>query len=92
MKLSPSQVVALRATYVHYPRDGALASAPLAQLAGIAKRWRDWHAVRRRAFEAERWIETASDRDLADIGLTRRSGRGFHGVPPGYLHTVWGAL
>lgn len=75
MICSSPHVVALRTTYVHYPRDGELLGALLGGLERLLLRFCAWQEERRRAAEAERWLESASDRDLADIGLTRARGR-----------------
>jgi uncharacterized protein YjiS (DUF1127 family) len=71
MICSSPRVVALRATYVHYPRDGELLRALIAGLERLLLRFCAWREARRRAWDANRWLETASERDLADIGLTR---------------------
>jgi uncharacterized protein YjiS (DUF1127 family) len=87
-----SRVVALRTADLRHSRDEELAGRVLAGFARLRVRWSAWREARRRAIEAERWLQSASDRDLADIGLVRTHGHDSRGVPPDRLHGAWNSM
>jgi uncharacterized protein YjiS (DUF1127 family) len=75
-----SHSVAIRTTHVQHPRASAPIGAVLDQASHLWRRYVAWRDARRLAFEAERWLESATARDLADIGLAPRV-PGIRGAP-----------
>lgn len=64
-------LIEIRTTSVHYPRDGELAAAVIDGALRVAARVQRAFAAARREREAQHALRCMDDRMLRDVGLTR---------------------